>query len=58
MLLSQPPCKDCEERFINCHSQCPKWNKWKQEETQKRAKLKNFLDMERVFLKIQAERGY
>jgi hypothetical protein len=24
-----PPCKDCLERYIGCHSSCQKYIKWK-----------------------------
>lgn len=27
--MKNPPCKDCEERFVGCHSQCEKYKEWR-----------------------------
>lgn len=27
--MKNPPCKDCEERFAGCHSQCEKYKEWR-----------------------------
>lgn len=28
MTVSQAPCKNCEERHLNCHDDCPKYKEW------------------------------
>lgn len=27
--VSMPPCKDCEERLVGCHSDCEKYKTWR-----------------------------
>lgn len=27
--MKNPPCKDCDERFVGCHSQCEEYKKWR-----------------------------
>ncbi len=29
--LSELGCKDCKERYVGCHSECPRYRKWKEE---------------------------
>ena len=29
------PCKDCEERYLGCHSKCNRYIKWKQKHDQR-----------------------
>ena len=37
----QSPCKDCEDRHINCHSKCEKYLLFKSERIQTKEKIKN-----------------
>ena len=30
-MLPKPPCKNCEQRQVGCHSSCEKYIKWKSE---------------------------
>lgn len=34
------PCKDCEKRHINCHSECPEYKLWKIYEAEEKRKIK------------------
>lgn len=29
--MKVPPCKDCEERYVGCHSKCVAYLEWKKE---------------------------
>ena len=29
--LSELSCKDCKERYVNCHASCIKYSQWKEE---------------------------
>lgn len=40
MMFSQPPCKDCVNRYLGCHSDCPTWQVWKSDENSKNAELR------------------
>lgn len=31
MTRSEVSCKDCKERYVGCHSECPRYRKWKEE---------------------------
>lgn len=57
MIFSSPPCKDCTERYLRCHSKCPDWEKWKLEEAQKNTKLNESLKSDKVFKEIQSEKS-
>lgn len=31
MTRSEVSCKGCKERYVGCHSECPRYRKWKEE---------------------------
>lgn len=57
MMFSSPPCKDCKERYLKCHSECPDWAKWKLDEARKSAEADKILKGEKAFQEIQAEKS-
>lgn len=57
MTFTQPPCKDCPDRSVGCHSSCPKWKDWQAEEHQNNEKVSKAIRVERVFQEINAERS-
>lgn len=42
------PCKDCQKRFLSCHSTCEDYKNWKSEFEEMKAKVSrnNYLDNE------------
>jgi len=39
-----PPCKDCKERHVNCHSSCEKYQLFKKENDALREKIRKDKD--------------
>lgn len=33
----KPPCKDCPDRHINCHSECIRYLRWKEHQAETKA---------------------
>ena len=44
-LRCTPPCKDCTDREIGCHSNCEKYIEWKNEHNRKREVLRKDEDI-------------
>lgn len=57
VIFKEPPCKDCAERRLNCHSQCSKWLDWKEAENRKNAEIVKAMNVERVFQEVQVEKS-
>ena len=52
-----PPCKNCKDRKLKCHSTCEKYNNWR--EANERVKRARYEEMEiNSFLSRQCERRH
>ena len=59
-LYDTPPCKECENRFMACHTVCEKYKKWKAEHEKHREEtmLKQNVDRQFVASKIEFANRY
>lgn len=52
MTFKQPPCLDCENRCMACHSVCSTYKVWQSEESAKKAQIKSAQAVENQFIDI------
>ena len=45
----KPPCKDCSDRHLNCHSECTRYLRWKEHLAALKAAEKAEKDKESMF---------
>ena len=45
----KPPCKDCSDRHINCHSECTRYLRWKEHLAELKAAEQLEKDKESMF---------
>lgn len=45
----KPPCKDCPDRYINCHSECTGYLRWKEHLAELKAAEQLEKDKEAMF---------
>lgn len=45
----KPPCKDCPDRHLNCHSECSRYPRWKEHWSLLKAAEKAEKDKEVLF---------
>ena len=49
----KPPCKDCPDRHLNCHSECSRYLRWKEHLGALKAAEKAEKDKEVLFNQIR-----
>ncbi len=59
--MDSAPCKDCERRYVSCHSDCDDYKNWKNEMTNhnefiKQAKIKERRANEVMFSNVSKKR--
>lgn len=55
MVFRTPPCKDCSDRHIMCHSICSKHKAWKAEENRKNAAVNKQKDIVNGFVEYETK---
>lgn len=38
--MKENSCKDCQDRYIGCHSNCEKYKEWKAKKNEEKEKIK------------------
>lgn len=53
---SKPPCKDCDDRELGCHSKCITYNSWKEKDMNFKRKIYNERRINNALCGLQIEK--
>ena len=46
MSKTELPCKDCDERYVGCHSRCPEYLSWRADRDENLKKIREVKELE------------
>ncbi|MVB11058.1 hypothetical protein CAFE_17600 [Caprobacter fermentans] len=56
-MMRQPPCYGCSDRALGCHSDCPRWVEWKEQEHRVQEAVRKAKGTEQAFQEISCKRS-